>query len=193
MEHFYNNIQGWTDGIDTLYHQMVNSVPVSTETVPTRQFYFVEVGTWKGKSAAFMAVEILNSGKDIKFDCVDTWQGSDEEGHQRDEYVISNSLYEHFVENMKPVEGYYNPVRATSVDAAKLYEDGSLDFVFIDAAHDYESVKADIAAWAPKVRSDGFLAGHDFYPEDPNIDVARAVFEAFSDVTALPWCWSKRM
>jgi len=202
MEHFYSNIQGWADGIDTLYQQMIKSVPDSGEMVfngerfaplTARQHHFVEVGTWKGRSAAFMAVEILNSGKDIKFDCIDTWEGSDEQEHQEDEYVVSNSLYEHFIDNMKPVEGYYNPIRASSVEAAKLYKDGSLDFVFIDAGHDYESVKADIAAWAPKVRPGGFLAGHDFNAATPTNDVERAVYEAFPDVTPLPWCWGKRM
>ena len=201
MEHFYNNIQGWSDGIDILYQKMVKAVP-SGEMVfngdgfapaSTRPYHFVEVGTWKGKSAAFMAVEIKNSGKNIKFDCVDTWQGSNEQGHQEDDHVVSNSLYEHFKDNMKPVEGYYNPVRMTSLAAAELYEDGSLDFVFIDASHDYEDVKADIAAWAPKIRPGGYFAGHDFNAATPNNDVERAVIEAFPDVTPLPWCWGKQM
>ena len=42
--------------------------------------HFVEIGSWKGMSAAYMAVEIANSDKDIKFDCVDIWamhEGSD--------------------------------------------------------------------------------------------------------------------
>lgn len=53
---------------------------------------------------------------------------------------------------------------ATTVEAAKLYEDGSFDFVFIDADHSYEAVRADIAAWAPKVRVGGWLGGHDYHP-----------------------------
>ena len=36
-----------------------------------------------------------------------------------------------------------------------------LDFVYIDACHEYSAVKADIAAWYPKVRVGGVLGGHD--------------------------------
>jgi cephalosporin hydroxylase len=202
MEHFYTNIHGWADGITSLYQQMVSSVPAPEmrfngsgfSPVAVRPYHFVEVGAWKGKSAAFMAVEIINSGKDIKFDCIDTWEGSDiEPEHLADEDVKAGTLYEAFIDAMKPVEGHYTPIRATSVEAAALYEDGSLDFVFIDADHSYESVKADIAAWAPKVRPGGYLAGHDFNPATPNGGVERAVLEAYPDVTPLPWCWGRRM
>ena len=40
-------------------------------------------------------------------------------------------------------------------------EDETLDFVFIDASHDYDSVNEDIKMWKPKVRKGGLVAGHD--------------------------------
>ena len=52
----------------------------------------------------------------------------------------------------------------TSLSVAQGMADGILDFVFIDANHSYESVKEDITAWAPKVRSGGLVTGHDYYP-----------------------------
>ena len=135
-----------------LYSQLVKLVNTSA--------HFVEVGSWKGKSSSYMAVEIANSGKQIKFDCVDTWEGSLE--HQGNSSL--DNLYNIFIENMKPVEKYYTPIRMKSVDAAKLYKDESLDFVFIDACHEYQCVCDDINAWYPKVKTGFILAGHDYTP-----------------------------
>jgi predicted O-methyltransferase YrrM len=66
-------------------------------------------------------------------------------------------------------------IRAESPGAADFFEDGALDFVFIDAQHHYQGVKADIEAWTPKVRKGGIIAGHDIDHEG----VKRAVEEAF--------------
>jgi Methyltransferase domain len=52
--------------------------------------------------------------------------------------------------------------RATSTEAAARVEAGSLDFVYLDARHDYESVKEDLEHWFDKVRPGGILAGHDY-------------------------------
>lgn len=50
-----------------------------------------------------------------------------------------------------------------------------VDFVFIDADHSYKSCSADIAAWWPKVKTGGFLSGHDYktpYPHTQGVDKA---------------------
>ena len=53
-------------------------------------------------------------------------------------------------------------MRLTSLEAAKLFPDGSLCCVYIDADHTFDSVTEDIKAWLPKVRSGGVLCGHDY-------------------------------
>src|SRR5690606_817074 len=53
---------------------------------------------------------------------------------------------------------------------------GNVDLVFIDALHDYESVKQDIRLWWPKVRIGGMIAGHDFNHKWPGVE--RAVAES---------------
>lgn len=122
--------------------------------------HFVEIGCWKGRSASFMCVEIIKNNKNIKFDCIDTWKGSSE--HQHLSEVQNDKIYDIFLENMKPVENYYTSIRSKSVDASTLYEDQSLDFVFIDGDHSYDAVINDISSWFPKIKSGGILAGHDY-------------------------------
>lgn len=167
MEHFYQNLEGWFTFPD-LYKRIANHYPDGS--------HFVEVGVWKGASAAYMAVELINANKKIKFDCVDNWIGSVE----CPEPNLANDpdwLYKHFLQNMEPVKDIITPVRMNSLDAVKLYADNSLDFVFIDAEHFYESVLADIEAWYPKVKdSTGIIAGHDYSWSD---DVKRAVHAFF--------------
>lgn len=132
MEHFYQRIgEDWFT-YPTLYSSVIRKFGEGA--------HFVEVGSWKGRSAAFMGVEIHNSSLNIKFDCVDTWEGSIE--HQ---YMNLSSLYNEFLDNVKPVANYINPIRTTSLEASKLYQDGSLDFVFIDASHEYKDVLDDIS------------------------------------------------
>ena len=138
---------------------------------------FVEVGSWKGKSAAYIAVEIINSKKDISLDCIDTWKGSSE--HVNDDYVKSNSLYELFIKNTSSLSSVINPIRMDSVDASKKYENNSIDFIFIDASHEYEYVKKDIEAWFPKVKINGIIAGHDY--KNGWVGVDKAVDEFFVD------------
>lgn len=173
MNHIYQKPEFGEEwfSFPNLYSKMVEKFPSGSK--------FVEVGSWKGKSSAYMAVEIANSNKEIDFYCVDTWKGSVE--HQ--EYSELSELYNIFIDNMKSVEPYYFPLKITSLSAASKFRDKSLDFVFIDASHEYEDVKADILAWLPKVKVGGILAGHDYYVTgtDWHPGVKRAVNEILND------------
>ena len=53
-------------------------------------------------------------------------------------------------------------VRNLTVEAATTFADDSLDFVYIDARHDYTSVLEDMRLYWPKLRSGGIFAGHDY-------------------------------
>lgn len=137
---------------------------------------FVEIGAWKGKSAAFMGVEIANSKKRIEFYVVDHWKGSDESAHHADPDVRAGRLYEVFLRNIKPVADHIRPIRAPSVGAAAQFEDGTVDLVLLDGGHTYEDVAADIKAWLPKIKPGGVLAGDDYNWTG----VRRAIEEAFA-------------
>jgi len=71
-------------------------------------------------------------------------------------------------------------IQLSSVDAAALFNDRSMDFVFLDGDHSYAGVKADLAAWVPKVKIGGWICGHDYANALPQYDfsgVDRAVDE----------------
>lgn len=154
-------------------------------------FKFVEVGSWKGRSAAFMCVEIFNSGKKIQFDCVDVWTGLGEPGeYESDQSVVQNTLYDEFTENMKPVHGLYNPIKDLSYKAASLYDDKSIDFVFIDAGHAYSEIRKDIVSWLPKVKPGGYIGGHDYASKH---GVRRAVNELIKDFEINRISWIKKI
>lgn len=137
----------------------------------------VEVGCWKGKSTAYMAVEIINSQKNIQFFAVDTWLGSPE--HQNNEIIINNKLFDIFMTNIEPVKHAIIPIRSTSLEASQQFSDEELDIVFIDASHYYNDVKSDILAWMPKVKTGGIIAGHDYTQSWP--EVIKAVNEIFDE------------
>jgi predicted O-methyltransferase YrrM len=120
----------------------------------------VEVGSWIGESACIFAphVEMLL--------CVDPWP--DYRGQRGDD------VYAAWVEATAAFANVA-AMRKSSIEAARKFDDGSLDSVYIDALHDYESVKADIMAWRPKLKPGGILAGHDYGPHAPG--VVRAVDE----------------
>ena len=160
MDHFYKDVYGFCDYVG-LYRKAVEIFPSGS--------HFVEVGSFLGKSAVFMAVEIINSGKRIKFDCVDHWKGSEE--HRDNEKIDAEYLYEGFLKNIEPVKGVINPVRLNSIDASKLYKPNSLDFIFIDASHDERSVREDLTYWMPRLKENGMIAGDDI----DNEGVANAV------------------
>ena len=177
MEHFYETIDGWFDFQDVYAGQ----VKIAKDGA-----HFVEIGAWLGKSTAYMGVEILNSGKQIRFDVVDTWQGSEGELDAWHSLAKQEDIFQLFTKNTQAVAAVVSPVRSSSVEAAKSYPDGSIDFIFIDANHSYEFVKADIAAWYPKLKKGGYIGGHDYNWES----VKRAVDGYFGNgIQAIGISW----
>ena len=179
IEHFWQTVSGFFQA-EGLYRKMVQEVKDGG--------LFVEVGSWKGQSASFMGVEIANSGKVIDFWCVDTWAGSPELLSDPD--VVAGTLQDVFLENTRPVAGYIHALKEESVKAASIFKDEVCDFVYIDADHSYEAVKADIEAWLPKVKVGGVLAGDDRTAGG----VAEALAELLPEheIDGVNWVWVKK-
>lgn len=173
MEHIYHNIQGFFN-FEKLYDDMIEKLSDNS--------IFVEVGVWKGKSISYAVVESINKNKNIKFYAVDTFVGSPGEPQiMENNSIKDNTLYDEYLSNIKPIKDHITTYKKHSVQAAKLFKDNSVDFVFIDASHKYENVKKDLLAWLPKIKKSGFIGGHDYAspPDHPDHGVYIAVNEIF--------------
>lgn len=172
MEHYHWGLEGWFDIPQMhIYEEMVKNAKDGS--------HFVEIGAWKGKSTSCMAVEIINSGKKIKFDVVDTFKGSTE--HQNLPCIVNGTLYQEYLANIDTVKNYVNTIVGNSTHIAGMYTDNSLDFVFVDGDHTYEGVYNDIMAWLPKVKQGGYICGNDIFQKGFE-QVSAAVAKSLGDV-----------
>lgn len=147
----YENIEGWFDSNDVkLYEEMVSSAKDGA--------VFVEIGCFKGRSTVAMCELIQKYNKQINFFAVDHFKGSWE--HQDDPTL--KDLFKIFLQNTIDYNKSLNIIPQPSEMAAENFKDGSIDFVYIDASHDYESVKKDLNVWFPKLKYDGVMGGHDY-------------------------------
>lgn len=105
----------------------------------------VEIGAWLGASAIVFA-KVFN-----EVSCVDHWCGD----------MNTPEVFEGCKYNFEKYKNI-NMIRKWSKDAAELFEDNSLDFVYIDGDHRPEFVKEDIELWWPKIKKGGIIAGHDY-------------------------------
>ena len=87
-----------------------------------------------------------------------------------------NAYYEQMLVNVAPYADKISIVKEKSHVAAANIEERSLDFVYVDACHSYISVAKDLASWWPKIKSNGFLCGHDFW--FPGVEMALHEFVA---------------
>ncbi len=117
----------------------------------------VEIGSWKGKSTIWLGKGSLEGNK-VKVYAVDPHTGSPE--HQKENEKIWT--FEEFKRNIKnaKVDDIIVPLVKTSEESAKNFKE-TVEFIFIDGAHEYELVKLDFDLWFPKVISQGFIAFHD--------------------------------
>jgi predicted O-methyltransferase YrrM len=155
-------IEGWSN-IDKL--KVIATLARDAKTI-------IEVGSYCGRSARAM---LDNAPKDCRLIAVDTWEYVYRGGKVSDEH------YRAFMANMKVyqdrVEVYKMPSKLAAPLIKAEYRLGFADLIFIDGAHTYEAVKADIANYRYLVKPGGVLCGDDYHPRWPG--VTRAVDEAF--------------
>lgn len=115
-----------------------------------------EIGVQQGKFSEI----ICKAMPGVHLYCVDPWlpyplnhRGGGSDRHRR--------YYKEAQERLMPYDARIMP--KMSMDAVREFEDNSLDFVYIDANHDFDFVMEDLISWSRKVRPGGVVSGHDYY------------------------------
>jgi hypothetical protein len=123
----------------------------------------VEVGTWEGDFSA----ALLRLTNCRKLYCVDPYKHFDDDSYPDGMNKLTQVEFDaKFAKTKQRLETEFGDrvimLRLTSLEAAKLFENGSIDFVYIDGNHDYKAVLEDVLTWYPKLKSSsGVLCGDD--------------------------------
>lgn len=125
------------------------------------------LGYWKGR--------VLN--------CIDPWRNFVPSAYIEAKDNVPDDVHKTYcaetVARLAHFGRHAQILRPTSVEAARTFTEGTLDFVFIDAQHYYAAVKQDLQTWYPKIKKGSLLCGHD-WPlgyGPPHYGVKKAVVE----------------
>ncbi len=125
----------------------------------------IEIGVREGGNLANLAQNpFFSQGMLYGLDC---WREDPEHPEINDlgfSQEMLNAQYFNCIHRFAHVP-HVGIVREYSVEGASKFTDNYFDFIYIDAAHDYESVKNDLRAWWPKLREGGVFGGHDYFPD----------------------------
>ena len=154
MKQTYFKIPGWFNYSET-YDMIVDQIPDDGK--------IVEIGSFLGRSTHYLATSLMNANKEqVKIYCVDTFEGSSEHTNLK----IPKDFFSIFKENLKffigremviPLQG-----RSDSSQILEKFDDGSVDYIMVDGAHEHEPVLDDIENWWPKLKPEGVMFGDDF-------------------------------
>lgn len=150
-----------------------------------------EVGCWLGRSIIYLAQELQRLGKTkCRLIAVDHFRGeSNQVEHEATVKEAGGSLKTKFIENITRcgVADMIEILEGDSICVSEKIPDFSVDFCYIDAAHDYESVRGDVMAYLRKLKPGGIISGHDAQWHE----VKRAVTELFPEAKIMGNVWVK--
>lgn len=147
----------YSDSFDPEYfNQMNNFRDFVVDFVKEKDFKLgAELGTRSGK----LLFSLLKNCPNLKMIAVDSWENNKADDgwmfdHNKNERTVRTEVNKKYRGRVHIIKGYTDKVY-------QLIDDESLDFVFIDADHSYNSCKKDIELWFPKVKQTGYLMGDD--------------------------------
>ncbi len=128
-----------------------------------------EIGVWTGKTTLLLGSAVKEFNGEVY--AIDHFKGQTsldpKKGHPQanfEDWSGGYNIPEILIRNLQvhKIDDVVNVMKSSSIEASKAFNDSFFDFIFIDASHDYDSVKEDLDSWYPKLKIGGIIAGHDF-------------------------------
>lgn len=133
----------------------------------------IEIGCYRGESTEMF----LKSGAFKTLYCIDPWlPGYDNKDLAS--FTDFNLVEADFDNRLEKYKDIVKKIKAKSTDVVNFFDDGSIDFIYIDGCHQYEAVIEDLKNYFPKIKAGGMVCGHDYhYVDFPG--VTKAIDEFF--------------
>jgi predicted O-methyltransferase YrrM len=146
---------------------------------------FVEIGSYLGVSACFIARAISEKNDGSKLYCIDTWKNDAMSEGKKD-------TYDAFLRNTKEYRDFIVPIRGKSEavigDVEKKIK--AIDFLFIDSDHSYEGCKKDWELYSPFLGKGSYVIFHDIgWAEGVRQVVKEEVSKKVKEKGRLPNMW----
>jgi MMP 1-O-methyltransferase len=184
----FQPVRGWLAGIDAyLLYSAARNGP--------GQGAIVEIGSAWGRSTVFLAAGSMRAKRE-KVIAIDPHTGDDRFLRGIGPAPFEKRLARRHVPPLTPASPTFNsfeefsanirkfglgewvePVVATSMVAARRFGRGAIRLLFIDGLHTYQGVASDISDWVPRVCRGGIVVFDDYFNEEPEVGVRRAVDE----------------
>lgn len=154
LEKLFNTPRMGHVGLDP--HNSVRGLYNLVEKYVKPNFVMAEIGSFHGVSTMLFAMFAKTV---YSIDCYDYVVPPTGRIPSHDQLFVEAEKI--FLERTSNISNIVK-IKETSVAASKKFEDQSLDLVYIDAEHDYNSVSQDVSVWKHKVKNGGVLCGHDW-------------------------------
>jgi hypothetical protein len=173
-------------GLDLPYKCMKDA-----KLLPNREFALslipkggvvAEVGVAYGDFSRLM-LDYLKPSKFYAIDCFMCGPGSDFWG--RTEFRDADLYHQEFIERKFAKErnaGVFETIKGNSYEVLSNFPDNSLDYAYLDAAHDYDTVKKDIKVLLSKVKDKGFIQFNDYIIFDCFANIPYGVVRAVDEL-----------
>ena len=178
----FKDVPGWINDAEFVYPKMVNKAQDGD--------HFVEIGTLLGQSTSWMCQLIKESDKDIKFDSIDLFwtiehavKNYEATGHPKEFKQYLTDLTKEF--NLSTIDIIKHPLRVLGIEeyvnlitcdeqyAHGIYEDNSIQFLWIDGDHGKNIVYNDLVNFWPKIKNGGTIGGDDMVYNEVADDVKK--------------------